>query len=58
MCIVFGNMGWVTNELLHIKDTASPNLFLSVTEARTFDDFEAGDDYESIGYLIFGLDIA
>lgn len=41
-----------------LEDTANPNLFLSVREARTFDDFEPSDDYKSIGYLIFELDIA
>lgn len=40
-----------------IEDTASPNLFLSMREAGTFDDFEP-NDCESVGYLIFGLDVA
>lgn len=40
-----------------IDDTASPNLFLSEREAGTFDDFER-NDYESIGCLIFVLDVA
>lgn len=40
-----------------LEDTVNPNLFLSVREARAFDDFEP-NDCESTGCLIFGLDVA
>lgn len=40
-----------------IEGTANPNLFLSVRDSGTFDDFEP-NGCESVGCLIFGLDVA